>query len=71
MGREKGRAAQGWQFYASVIREGTGSPIKLPTRSGEGKEGEISRNAKKSRDQRAKHFYRSKSKNSHDENANK
>ena len=47
MGREKRRAAQGWQFYASVIREGTGSPIKLPTRSGEGKGGGVPNGGRK------------------------
>ena len=47
MGREMGRVAQGWQFYASVIREGTGFPIKLPTRSGEGKGGEVPNEGRK------------------------
>ena len=47
VGREKGRAAQGWQFYASVIREGTGSPIKLPIRKGEEKGGEVPNEGRK------------------------
>ena len=53
MGREKGRAAQGWQFYASVNgREGTGFPIKLPTRSGEGERGEVPNEGRKKRNRK-------------------
>ena len=46
-------------------------PYKTANQERGGGNGErCQKNAKKSRDQRAKDFYRSKSKNSHDENAN-